>query len=53
MDTQKEFIKIVDEIILKANSGMNFKEEEKILNQKVYSLYGISDDEIKTIEQYE
>lgn len=49
---QKEFIEIVDEILLLKEEGKQTDELEKVIDDKVYSLYGISQEEINYIEKF-
>lgn len=49
---QKPIISLVDKILTakKADSSADTTEWEKLIYQKVYELYGLTDDEIKIVE---
>ena len=52
LEQQEPIIALVDKILAakKADSSADTKEWEKQIDQKVYELYGLTDDEIKIVE---
>jgi hypothetical protein len=47
---QKEFVDLVDEILLKKLEGKDTKSEENQIDQLVYQLYELTEEEINIIE---
>ena len=47
---QRMFVELVDNILLKKKDGIDTTLEENNIDQLVYQLYGLTDDEIKIVE---
>ena len=47
---QQKFVDLVDKILLKKQEGKDTKSEETQIDQLVYKLYDLTEDEIKIIE---
>ena len=47
---QRKFVNLVDEILLKKEKGEDMKYEENQIDQLVYELYDLTEEEIKVVE---
>ena len=47
---QRKFVNLVDEILLKKEKGEDMKYEENQIDQLVYELYDLTEEEIKIVE---